>query len=566
MVSALYGIAAFIVLIQLIALITKGGKTQSVYMLLLFVVTVICNLGYFAIAISQSVETAVLGNKITYFGAVFLPYLVLMTIAELCDTRLPIKIRYPLLGYSIIVLMLVFSTGYSDIYYKNVDIEQVYGVTLLVKEYGPAHNTYTILLLGEVAFSLYIVIRTFLYKETFSKKTVGWLLVALLVPSTVYGLERMLDSPIELLPFFYVIILAIYSGIQAKIRMYDMSSDVAGVMERMEEYGYITFDLRKNFMSCNSMALHIFPELKHVQVDANIEESDSVFYREIVQWIDLLGKDNSAEKKLHVEERYLKCIIRKIHNGFRKKEIGYSVELIDDTKQQNYINLLNNYNADLKQEVEEKTEHIQIMQESIVTGMASMIESRDNSTGGHIRRTRECVKILVQALHKDGTFQVPESFYYNLIKAAPMHDLGKIAIDDRILRKPGKFTEDEYELMKKHSEKGAEIVAEVLREIKDTEFVNIAINVANYHHEKWDGSGYPEGLKGQEIPLEARIMALADAFDTMVSKRYYKEAYSYDEAFCIIEESLDSHFDPNIGKVFLLCRTELEELYDSMPD
>ena len=142
-----------------------------------------------------------------------------------------------------------------------------------------------------------------------------------------------------------------------------------------------------------------------------------------------------------------------------------------------------------------------------------------------------------------------------------MHDLGKIAVDDAVLKKQGKFTKKDYEKMKKHSEEGATIVARVLKDVDDSLFKDIAINVAHYHHERWDGTGYPKGLKGAEIPIEARIMALADVFDALVSKRCYKEALSFDEAFCIIKESLGSHFDPDLGEIFIECRPQLEILY-----
>ena len=157
-----------------------------------------------------------------------------------------------------------------------------------------------------------------------------------------------------------------------------------------------------------------------------------------------------------------------------------------------------------------------------------------------------------------------QEFLENVIKAAPMHDLGKIAVDDRILRKPGRFTPEEYEEMKKHSEKGAEIVGQILDGVEDEEFVETAKNLAHYHHEKWNGEGYPCGLAGINIPPEGRIMALADVFDALVSKRCYKEKMDYDNAFRIIEESLGTHFDPELGKMFLRCRPKLEEYYNNI--
>ena len=212
-----------------------------------------------------------------------------------------------------------------------------------------------------------------------------------------------------------------------------------------------------------------------------------------------------------------------------------------------------------------KSKRLVSVQNSVVTGMATMVESRDNSTGGHIKRTSQAVRVFAEALKKSpGYAQLPEEFFNNVVKAAPMHDLGKIAVLDAILRKPGRFTAEEYDMMKAHAAEGARIVENVLHEVDDLKFKEIAINVAHYHHEKWDGSGYPEKISGEAIPLEARIMALADVFDALVSKRCYKESFSFDKAFQIIEESLGSHFDPELGKVFLTCRPELENLYGNL--
>ena len=164
-------------------------------------------------------------------------------------------------------------------------------------------------------------------------------------------------------------------------------------------------------------------------------------------------------------------------------------------------------------------------------------------------------------MKKDSSLNLNHRFYINVIKAAPMHDLGKIAVDDEILRKPGKFTPDEYNVMKSHSEAGAMIVKDILKDGEDQYFEQIAINVAHYHHEKWNGQGYPYGLKGEDIPLEARIMAIADVYDALVSKRVYKDEFSFEEANRIILESMGTHFDPNLEKYYLQARERIEEFY-----
>ena len=203
------------------------------------------------------------------------------------------------------------------------------------------------------------------------------------------------------------------------------------------------------------------------------------------------------------------------------------------------------------------------MHDNLILGMATMVESRDNSTGGHIRRTSDVVRILVDEIRKDNELQLTDKFCHDLIKAAPMHDLGKIAVDDAILRKPGRFTDEEFEVMKTHAAEGARIVHEILKATDDNEFHILAENVAHYHHERWDGSGYPEGLKGEEIPLEARIMAIADVYDALVSKRVYKESMSFRQADSIIMEGMGKHFDKRLEKYYVSARPSLEAYYSS---
>lgn len=201
------------------------------------------------------------------------------------------------------------------------------------------------------------------------------------------------------------------------------------------------------------------------------------------------------------------------------------------------------------------------LQDKLVIGMATMVEGRDNSTGGHIKRTSDVVRFLAEEMMSDPTLDIDVSFYQSLIKAAPMHDLGKITIDDEILRKPGKFTKEEYDVMKTHSPEGAKILTEILKDVTDKELERIAINVAHYHHERWDGKGYPDGLKGDNIPLEARIMAIADVYDALVSKRVYKDEFSFDDAYRIIIENMGKQFDPGLEKYFARAREKIENYY-----
>ena len=151
-----------------------------------------------------------------------------------------------------------------------------------------------------------------------------------------------------------------------------------------------------------------------------------------------------------------------------------------------------------------------------------------------------------------------------LITAAPMYDLGKVAIDDAVLRKPGRFNVDDREIMKTHAEKGANIIEKLLSDVKDSYFVSVAKNMALYHHERWDGKGYPEQRSGEDIPMEARIMALADVYDALVSKRCYKERMSFREARDVILASMGKQFDPHLKDSFLECQDQLMDYYCSV--
>lgn len=252
-------------------------------------------------------------------------------------------------------------------------------------------------------------------------------------------------------------------------------------------------------------------------------------------------------------------MIHEVTNSFGILK-GYTIELRDDTADRMVIELKERYNDELTREVEEKTKRIRSIQQKTILGMAQMVESRDLSTGGHIKRTSDVVGIFAEKLlHSD--LGLDKHFLDLVMRSAPMHDLGKIGVDDAVLRKQGRFTDEEYSMMKKHSELGYHMVKEILSGVEEPDFVTVAENVAHYHHEKVNGTGYPYGLKGNEIPIEARIMALADVFDALVSKRCYKDAFSFDKAFDIIETDAGTHFDEKLVKVFISCRPALEEYY-----
>jgi HD-GYP domain-containing protein (c-di-GMP phosphodiesterase class II) len=219
------------------------------------------------------------------------------------------------------------------------------------------------------------------------------------------------------------------------------------------------------------------------------------------------------------------------------------------------------FNRSLNEEVKEKTRNIKEIQRKVVLGMAELIDNRDSNTGGHVRRTSDIISIIVDEILRQGKFRLTEQQGRDIIRSAPTHDIGKITIDNSILNKPGRFTEEEYAIMKTHSTKSGEMVKILLAGVEQEHFVEVAYNVARYHHERWDGKGYPEGLVGSMIPLEARIMAVADVYDALVSKRVYKEPMSFEKSAAIMCEGMGTQFDPKLKEIFLGCRESLEQYY-----
>ena len=197
---------------------------------------------------------------------------------------------------------------------------------------------------------------------------------------------------------------------------------------------------------------------------------------------------------------------------------------------------------------------IEKIQNSVISSLATVVEERDENTGGHIMRCEIYVEKLLDRMKSEGSYlQLTKEYRSYIAMAAAMHDIGKIKIPDRILNKPGRLTDEEYDIMKKHSIYGAEIIRKTMGDIEETDYITVAYNIARYHHERYDGKGYPDGLKGEDIPLEARVMALADVYDALISERVYKKAFSVEKAREIILDGSGTQFDPCLVPLFLEC-------------
>lgn len=216
--------------------------------------------------------------------------------------------------------------------------------------------------------------------------------------------------------------------------------------------------------------------------------------------------------------------------------------------------ILRDQNSYLEAEVARRMAENQLIQQVSIHALARLAETRDPETGNHLRRTQEYVRTLANGLREHPRFAgyLDSRTIDDLAKSAPLHDIGKVGIPDHILLKPDKLTAEEWEIMKTHAELGSHAIDQAEADAEKTvEFLAIAKEIAHYHHEKWDGSGYPEGRAGDAIPISARLMALADVFDALICKRCYKPAFPFEQAYGIIIEGSGKHFDPDIVATFI---------------
>ena len=230
---------------------------------------------------------------------------------------------------------------------------------------------------------------------------------------------------------------------------------------------------------------------------------------------------------------------------------------------------LQDRNAYLEEEVQRRTQEVVAIQDVTIVAMASLAETRDNDTGGHIRRTQHYVRALAKKLQTHPRFAsfLSDATIELLFKSAPLHDIGKVGIPDRILLKPGRFTPEEFEIMKTHAILGRDAIVAAEEHLNTPKsFLQLAREIAYCHQEKWDGSGYPQGLAGEAIPVSARLMAIADVYDALISRRVYKDGMPYVQAVAIIREGKGQHFDPDMVEAFLEITDEFQAIAEQFAD
>ena len=529
-------------------------------------IPVVC-LSSVLVASSKTIEEALTGLKLTYIGGCFILLSAMFLIFNICGVNIKPWIRAVLVLISSVVFCSSLTIGYNSLFYKTTPTLAFTddGVAYITnKEYGFMHGVFYATVICYYLATIAVLVYCFFKKKQVSRKILLLIVISVTIAfvgffggrlvTKVIGLEE-----IELLPAAYNLGIILYLIIASRLRLYDASDSVTDSLVEEGDTGFVSFDYKMRYLGSNDTAKKMIEEINDYVVDGDVS-SFPIAKDYIVPLIEKF-KENKNEDKVFLEANNKTYLLHMNELKVGRFYHGYQLLISDDTMNQEFIKLIQNYNSKLEKEVAEKTQGILDLQNKLVLGMATMIEGRDNSTGGHIKRTSDCMRLLIETMKEEGYPGLTDSFCFNIVRAAPMHDLGKITVDDAILRKPGRFTPEEFEEMKKHAPEGARIVKQILDGTDNVEFMNIAVNVAHYHHERWDGSGYPDGLAGEQIPFEARIMAIVDVYDALVSKRVYKERMSFEQADSIILEGMGKHFDKALEPYYLKARPKFEEYY-----
>ena len=294
------------------------------------------------------------------------------------------------------------------------------------------------------------------------------------------------------------------------------------------------------------------PSTRMIPILLLTASSRSAKYEDVASGLDM-GADDYMTKPVEKVE-----LMARVRSLLRSKSL--QDDLLVKTKQ------LEDINDRLEQMAEERAIEIMLTRDAAIFGMAKLAESRDPETGAHLERIRNYTKALATELGKNPKYSnvINDEFVMMIYQSSPLHDIGKVGIPDNILLKPGKLMPEEFEVMKRHAAIGGDALVATQRwDVTEQSFLSMGKDIAYYHHERWDGKGYPSGLKGEDIPLAARIMALADVYDALVSKRVYKGPLAEEEACRIIREESGKQFDPDIVEAFISIASKFHDIHQA---
>lgn len=518
---------------------------------IIFILVPVINLGYAFLAHSQDLNSAIIALKITFIGC-FLVFFVTMSMINFCELKKTqlIKISLGIVNTGLFILSLTI--GHINLFYRSLSMVEENGKYILVKEFGPGHTVFVCAMAAYIFVWFGVIIYSLLKKKQFPKRILYLLLATSVISALGYITKNYF--PVDPNPATYIFAQLVYLVIIRRMTLYQVGETVVESMVRSGDTGFISIDFQQRFLGANETAKKIFPVLKDMPIDGML--SDVLGLNESIQnWIDGFEENNINNTYQYKQdengpEKIYQVKIDYLYDGKRKR--GYQIFVKDDTLNQQYIALIDNYNNELIKKVEERSKgiveaegklreslkRIENINMNIIRSLSFTIDAKDRYTSGHSKRVADYAVMIAERMGKSERDKT--IVYY----AGLLHDVGKIRVPEDVINKPGKLSDEEFDSIRIHTVSGYDI----LLDIHDDERI---VYGAKYHHEKYDGSGYPNGLSGENIPEIARIIAVADAYDAMASDRSYRKALPQDVVRKEIEKGKGKQFDPKIADLML---------------
>lgn len=535
----------------------RSSRMQTLLLLVMFF-TLINIVGYTLEMEADTKELAMQSLKVTYIGKPFILFSLYLFVMEYCGASVPKALRNTFFLICLIISSLVFTSEHQTLFYSSVDFTQDGLFPHVILGHGILYNIYTVFLCYYFIGMIIVCIRK--YKKTESaliRKQLLILLILIIFSITCLGAYLAdITNGYDATAIAYLVAVFFFERLMRKYGLFDtltLAKDEA--IDHMKN-GLIVTDTYGNMVYSNTEADKILQCVKSL----GYKDKPLEYLNDLASE----GKPLFISQKLAPEledisgnENYVyELSLRDIQHG----KMDYGQMLIINENTDHYY-----YTERLQNEVAKKTKEVVLMQRDIVGSFAAIIEARDGITGLHIKNTGNLVKVLVNIMAKDDRYSsiITPDYAQMVADAAHLHDIGKVAIPDSILQKKGKLTDEEFAVMKSHPQEGAKILDNTIKGFESDAYYQIAHDMALYHHERFDGKGYPSGISGTDIPLAARIMAVADVYEALRSKRHYKDGFSKEKSMSIIRENIGTQFDPDIATIFLDHIDEMEAVLDT---
>jgi len=520
----------------------KPSTLQRTLLVILFTI-LISHVGYFIELIADDITTAYIGCCLGYLGKPFALMASLLLLLEYANIK--IKKGY-ILGVTLFFLFLtcmVVTNKYHNLYYTDIAFDtQKSGSPLVIVGHGIFWYVYMI-----SSFSIFFAFSFIAFYEFKNSKTSQARQMAIILFFVIFFAFLGLFLYIFKLTFNYdSTLLGIMIGtillliLFTKYRMFGSITEAQHKALNESKNGIIVVDARMSISYFNATAKSIVPELK-INMGRKVEGK-------IIDDVENLKEGEI----IHVNDKVYSLSFDNEVVG-NKRFVGKTYTFKEITEHYNYQETLNN-------EIKRVTKKLQGIQRNALISFADIVEARDGNTGEHVKSVSKTANLIATALRKNRkyAFSLTSDFISTITECAPLHDIGKISVPDHILTKPGKLTPEEFEIMKTHTLRGYQIIQDSIKELEEPNYVRISSEIALSHHERWDGTGYPNKLKGDDIPLSARIIAVADVYDALRMKRSYKDSYSKEKSIEIITEESGTHLDPEIVEAFLSIKDKLK--------